>query len=228
MEQVYLLKPKPFTVFFENPQLTGTNLLVHRRMLQAAPGLNNRARNKKLAIIEAIIKARSEKGETVKRRIKGTGLKTETTEAYLDTEMNRRLCRVGVKYAVTRYENAQYEDVPLPVPRRRKRKHKKRKLSKRQMAWIEAQAQAKKEMGIESFVASLKALPENPTEKQAEQHRFYLRSKVIHAELLEVLDAHQGAKSEDEGTTAAGQEEDEGAELPLAVSSSDDEDSYIE
>lgn len=159
------------------------------KLFETNPTATNRS---KIRAIEKSMKELIEKGlVTTKRRIPSTGRLEEVEMEYKDTLENRTKGRVGQKFKVSRWVDAEYEEVKVERFSNKKRKRsndadpdappaKKAEPS----LWIQALLRARTELGYEKqFVTVYSTLPENPTEKHQIGYQLHTLAKKYHAEL---------------------------------------------
>lgn len=119
--------------------------------------------------------------ETKRVRVENTGVRTEIKKVYADTKANQELGRVGKEYTVVIWKDAEFKEVPINS---RKLKYKVPKEENstgekpvRANPWIDALTIARGQS--KEFITPLKVLPADATEKQRQQHEFYLKTVNI-------------------------------------------------
>lgn len=139
---------------------------VRAALAREEPSVEN---DKKVAAVESAMRSLIKKSEpTIKRRVPGTGTAVTIEKTYADTLDNRRRNRVGQKYTVTTYEDAEYTEVDASFRRKRRRAQNLDEdgnpVKKAPSKWILAMTAAKDELGAKPFTIVRKSLPENPSE----------------------------------------------------------------
>lgn len=101
---------------------------------------------KKIKAVEKSMRSAIDGGQTVKRRKAGTGNRVVTKSTYCDNKNNRMLKRVGQEFETVRYEDCEFEEVPLKLRRRKRRRKAPENGEKRVNLWIDCVARAKEEV----------------------------------------------------------------------------------
>ncbi len=188
--------PTAFKLWLENRQssVTFPTLRSYINTLQAslADAETAKRQKSKMSAILRILNAQVESGETVKRRVPGTGVKKTVTLTYLDTPANQRKGCVGKTYEKVVYEGGEFVNVQrkrikssrLLTPEEKKIRAEKR-AGRELGTWMKAAQMARDEFpdAKGKCVLFIKTLGENPTEKEIFANKVYLRAKEIHATL---------------------------------------------
>jgi hypothetical protein len=195
----YKTGPTAFKTWLENRDETVTFSTLRsyintiQSSLPADPAHETYRRQKgKMNAILRILNERVGEGESVRRRVPGTGTKEVKTFIYADTPANQRKGCVGKSYEKVVYTGGEFVEVKrkriknsrLLSPEEKKIRAEKR-AGREPSLWMKATELARAEFpdAAKKCVLFKKTLGENPTEAQIFANKVYLRAKQIHADL---------------------------------------------
>lgn len=170
--------------------------------------------NKKIRNIQNRMKEMISEGVTGgRKRVPGTGKKVVTKVTYKDTPENRKAGRVGQTYDKVTYEGAEYTDHVQKKMRKLKLKRKRvdqdgnpiEPAPKRRNFWIEAMAEAKKELQAPPMVIPRKTVEDESDPAQVMGFKVYRLAVKLNKEKKEA------AKAAKEAEEAAAAKQDDGA-----------------
>lgn len=154
---------KAFRENMRNEEHTLKNLTRIRNSL--AGGMEGEEQQKKLRLVEALMRKKLKEGEKVLKRKAGTGERTVVEMVYRDTPGNRRLERVGKTYSKVSYTNPEMVETRIRIGRRRRAPvendpEQPDSKKKKKNVWIQAVETAKRELQAPAFVIIRKESPD--------------------------------------------------------------------
>lgn len=195
----YKTGPTAFKIWLENRDdtVTFSTLRSYINTIQASLPADlahesYRRQKGKMNAILRILNERVGEGESVRRRVPGTGTKEVKTFVYADTPANQRKGCVGKSYEKVVYVGGEFVEVKrkriknsrLLSPEEKKIRAEKR-AGREPSLWMKATELARAEFpdAAKKCVLFKKTLGENPTEAQIFANKVYLRAKQIHVDL---------------------------------------------